>query len=115
MPAVNTRPHHNVSFCTATSRHKVKIIRDGVEHYLGRFDTLEEAITVRDTFLQSIEGTKQERADQRREAEAQWRAFLASPEYHAALAAVDRLMEEQRQQMIESGLPTDIVSNVTAH
>lgn len=115
MTTIDTRPNRNIARCTETGRWRVKIIREGVTHEVGRFDTLEEARAARDSFPPARRKPLPERSQlsQRREVIQAWREFLASAEYLGLLAQIEELVANKQRQLIESGLPAAIVYSAT--
>ena len=99
MTAFNKRPNLNIHYDAESGRWRVKIIRDGVTHHLGRFDTEEEARAARDAFPPKV--PRKRSATAKGEATRQWKEFLKTPARIALQKAIDESTYQQIQRMVD--------------
>ena len=105
MTAFMDRPDRNISRCAETGRWRVKIIRDGETHNLGRFDTIDEARAARDAYPDRRKAALDKRLVTLSKAETKraWKEFLKSPGQDALQKALDRGVYYFIQDMLERG------------
>lgn len=83
----------------------MKIIRDGVTHELGRFDTIEEARAARDAYPDRRKAALDKRRATLAKAETarQWKAFLLTPTRQALQDQLDISSFYQIRLMVAEG------------
>lgn len=135
MTAYMSRPDRNIAFCKLTNKQRVKIIRDGVTHELGRFDTKEEARAARDAFDDPRKGALQVRAtlvaqqsaitdktefvdpfpqhtDAYQAVKGICQGYLDDPERLALQAQLDDRLYSMLQAVVRSGHPVEIACQI---
>lgn len=135
MTAFMDRPDRNISLCTETGKQRVKIIRDGKQHEIGRFDTVEEARAARDAFPDRRKCALQARAARvaqlaAREAgdpyaepvhsntdvfdavQAICHDYLDHPETRALQASIDERLYTMLQTVVRGGHPIELACKV---